>query len=152
MSVELQAKSKNVYLDNTARLFLFMVPKESPGAARYVGPSVLPLWRVWEMLVEGYGYDSWDPESLDSLFAGEGVLYRLQQSDIPDMGGSMRFFFERLKDMADATRAALATELDDLWNEELDPEEEFKVDLMMKLLANEGMWVDLRYNPFGFGV
>jgi hypothetical protein len=114
VSVALQAKSKNVYLDSATR-----------GLLSWFGVSVLPLWHIWELIIE-----------------------RLPvEQDLPYLGPGMRFFFDRLTALTALTKAQLATLLEDDWGEVVDPDDFLKNELIEKVLAYENMWVDLGYSP-----
>jgi hypothetical protein len=118
VSAALQASSKNVYLDSTAR-----------GLLSWFGVSVLPLWRIWELIAEQLP----------------------NEQDLPYLGPGMRFFFDRLTALNALTKAQLGTLLDDDWGEVVNTANFTKDELIEKVLAYEGMWVELGYDPGGGG-
>lgn len=82
--------------------------------------SIVPLWRVWERITQ--------------VFPGQVI---------PCLGPPVAAFLARLQALSALTKAALATLLQTTWGEQLDPDDHSKTELVMKVLAHEGIWVDL---------
>lgn len=84
--------------------------------------SVVPLWRIWERIVD--------------VFAAGPVPY---------LAPAVTLLQERTTALTALTKAALATLLEVTWGEVLNPDDFTKNALVMKVLAHEGLWVDLGY-------
>jgi len=104
-------QSKNIYIDNTVR-----------GLLSWWGVSALPLWQVWELVVD-----------------------RFFEQTIPYLGPGWRFFSDRLTALNALTKTQLGELLDDEWDEVVNTANFTKNELIEKVLAYEGMWVDLGY-------
>lgn len=118
VSAALQAKSKNVYLDSGSR-----------GLLSWWGVSVLPLWRIWELIVDQLS----------------------NEQTLPYLGPGVRFFSDRLTALNALTKSQLGTLLDETWGETVNVNNFTKDELVMKVLAYENIWVDLEYGPAQVG-
>lgn len=94
----------------------------SRAALSWWSVSVIPLWKAWQLIVDTFG-----------------------QSAPPYLGPGMRFFFDRLAALDALTKAQLGTLLDETWGEVVNVNNFTKDELVMKVLAYEGIWVDLAY-------
>jgi hypothetical protein len=81
--------------------------------------SVVPLWRVWERIVD--------------------LNITTHLSPIVDQLNA------RITALTALTKAALATLLQSTWGETVDPDNFTKNLLVEKVLAYEGIWVELGY-------
>lgn len=81
--------------------------------------SVVPLWRIWERIVD-----------LNVTTHLSPIVDQLQA---------------RITALTALTKSALAALLLASWGETVDPDSFTKNELVMKVLAYEGMWVDLGY-------
>lgn len=84
--------------------------------------SVVPLWRAWERIVD--------------VFAAQSVPY---------LAPAVTLLQERIAALNALTKSALAALLEATWGEPLNPDDFTKNALVMKVLAYEGLWVDLGY-------
>lgn len=81
--------------------------------------SVVPLWRIWQRIVD-----------LNITTHLSPIVDRLNA---------------RITALNALTKAALATLLQSTWGEIVDPDNFTKSQLVEKVLAHEGIWVELGY-------
>jgi hypothetical protein len=94
----------------------------SRGLLSWWSVSVIPLWRAYELTIDAFG-----------------------QSSPPYMGAGLGFFYDRLSALNALTKSELGTMLDEVWDEVVNVNSFTKDELVMKVLAYEGIWVDLAY-------
>jgi hypothetical protein len=101
----------NVWLDSCARLSLGL----------YSG-SVVPLWRIWERIVDVFG-----------------------ANPVPYLSPTVTLLNQRITALNANTKTQLAALLLSAWGETVNPDDFTKNELVQKVLAYEGLWVELGY-------